>query len=125
MTIGQFYVLVASLAFLAIFITGRRLARGKTPHNASVLAAHKFLSLAAAALVAVIAVRVSKESGLAVSDWLATAAAVAVFVAAATTGGLQSVRQSRTPRLRAAHRATAVLTILAASVSLYFLLVRV
>jgi hypothetical protein len=125
MGIGQFSVLVAGLAFLAIFITGRKLSRGKGSRNATIMMAHKILSLAAVALLVLTATRVRAASGLGISDWASSAGSLALFVAAMTTGGLVSACAEGSRALRLAHRATSVVTALATALALYFLLVQI
>lgn len=124
MSIGQLYVLVAGLAFLAIFITGRRLSRAKGPRNVTILMAHKVLSLAAVALLVLTAVRVGEVSRLGGWDWATVIVAGASFAAAMATGGMMSARESVSRRLRFAHRVTSGLAVIATAGSLYLLLVQ-
>lgn len=125
MSIGQFYILAAGLAFAAIALTGRRLSRASGARNVVVLTAHKILSLAGVALVILTAVRVGEVSTLTVGDWAATAASVALFVAAMITGGLLSRREAGSRALRTAHRVISVATALATALALYVLLVSI
>ncbi len=123
MTSGYFYVLVAILAFLAIFVTGRRLRNVGRSRNVTILTAHKTLSLSAVALLVITTVRVAEASAMRLSDWAAVIAAAALFIATMAIGGVQSARETPSARLRLAHRVTAVLTVVVAAAALYFLLV--
>ncbi len=123
MSMGEFYVLAAGLAFLAIFVTGRRLVRARASGNVAILTAHKVLSVAAAALIVVTAVRVRGESSLTVSDWITTGTAWVGFAVAMTTGGILSARGSGSRALRLSHRISALTTVAASAAALYFLLV--
>lgn len=123
MSSGYFYVLVAVLAFLAIFVTGRRLRGVGRSRNVTILTAHKVLSLSAMALLVMTTVRVAEADALRPSDWAGVTVTAALFVVTMAIGGVQSARETPSPRLRLAHRVTAVLTVVVAAAALYFLLV--
>jgi hypothetical protein len=125
MTIGELYLVGAVLAFLSIFVTGRRLSRLRTTANTFLLTAHKMLSLAALILLAVTAARINAAAQLALDDRAAVLAAGILFVVTMVSGGLQSVRPSVSKRLRVAHRVTALLTVALTGLAFYFLLVRI
>ena len=123
MSSGYFYVLVAVLAFLAVFITGRRLRGLGRSRNVAILTAHKILSLSAVALLVMTAVRVAEADALRSSDLAAVIVAAVSFIVTMAIGGVQSARETPSPRLRHAHRVTAIVTVVVAAVALYFLLV--
>ncbi len=124
MTVGQVYVLGAGLAFLAILVTGRRLSRLKRTGNTLLLTAHKVLSLASAALLAVTAYRTSEAGGLGSRDLATVLGAGALFVVTMASGALVSVRAAPPRSARTLHRIASLLTMVAAALALYFLLAR-
>lgn len=126
MTLGDVYLLAAGMAFLAIWVTGRRLRRLGVPGGKTfLLMAHKLLSLSALALVLSTTYHVGRLSGLAPSDWAAAAVAGAALFAAAATGGVVS-GMAKAPRgFRTAHRVASICAIVASAVAIYFLLVQV
>ncbi len=125
MTVGGLYILGAGLAFVAIFVTGLRLSVLKKTRNTMLLSAHKISALCVVVLLVVTAVRVNGLSRLEPIDWAVVAAAAALWIATAASGGLISAREAVERGVRVAHRVTAILTVLASAAALYLLLVQI
>jgi hypothetical protein len=122
MTIGELYAVGAGLGFLAVFVTGRRLHRLPSVANTFLLMAHKIVSLAILALLAVSAARASAAAGLAPSDWAAVVTSGVFFVVTMTTGAMVSGPARASKPLCMSHRIAAGLALVASGLALCFLL---
>lgn len=118
MGIVQAQLMVASILFALILLSGFWVSRSGKPYNALVLAVHKLISLGTVALLVVAVVRTHRSVGLDLTAWAISGVAVVLFFATIATGGMLSTEVRMPPTVRRLHHITPYLTILASGIAL-------
>ena len=114
-------MLVAAVAFVAVFALGFLLRRSGKPYSGLVLTAHKLISLAVLILFSLTVSRINKATPLA-SAALASAVFMGVFfVIAIVSGGLVSTDKPAPAIALTLHRVTPFLTIAGAAATFFLL----
>ena len=112
----------AGACLLVVFVTGFWLTRSGKPYRGLLLNVHKLISLAALALLVIATVRKSRAVPLDVLELTVAVLAGALFLDAIVSGGLASTDRPTPAVVLAMHRIAPFLTLVAAIVSVVFLL---
>lgn len=114
-------VLVTLALLVLVFVLGFVLQRRGRPHHVLLLTAHKLLALAALILMALTVIRINRATPLAPAALLSAAATGVFFVVAIISGGLVSANKTPPPVVKALHRVSPFLTVLASAATVYLL----
>ncbi len=121
MNASQSQAIATGLLFFFTFGTGIWLSRSGKPFNAALLAVHKLVSLAAAALIGMAAYQHKSQATLSAAEIAGLVATALLFVLTVATGGLLSTGKPARAAISAAHRVAPFLTVLSTAVTLSLL----
>ena len=121
MNAGQAQTVAIGCLFLLVFGSGYWLSRSARRRGAVTLTLHKLLSLAAAALLGLVAYESNRAVRLSAIEWTSVVAAGLFFLGTVITGGLLSTDHAMPRLVRTLHRITPFLTALATALAWYVL----
>ena len=103
---------------VAVFLLGFRLTRTGKPYSGLILTVHK---LAALVILALLVVRAARTAPLDAVVWIASLSGAVFFVVAIISGGLLSTDKTLPRAVKALHRVSPFLALLAAAGTLILL----
>lgn len=114
-------LLIAGLGFFVILLSGYALRRTGQPFPATILTAHKLVTVATIAFLVKTVLEAVKLAPLAQAERIAGIAAGAFFLLAIASGGWLSAVKEMPAFVRAGHLILSLLTVLSSAVFLYLL----
>lgn len=114
-------IVVIAIAFVVIFLLGYRLMRSGKPYSGLILTIHKLLALAVLVILALLVAQAARTAPLDAVVWVASLTSAASFVVAIISGGLLSTDKKLPPVVKALHRVSPFLALLAAAITLIVL----
>ncbi len=121
----QFRVVLIGLLFAATFTTGFWMWNTSKPVPGLKLNLHKFLSLAALILSALLVNDLRRQSGLSGQEAGAVVTAGVAFFVTILSGGLVSINRALPRAVKLVHRVGPFLTVIAEAAAFYLLIARV
>ncbi|MFN2226832.1 MAG: hypothetical protein ACK2UY_11000 [Anaerolineae bacterium] len=115
-------IIVASVAFVLIFISGIWLSRSGKPYSTPVFTIHKLVGLGLGALLVAIVYQTHQVAPLGGLEIAAIAVTVLFFVGTVAAGGLLSIDKPAPAIVGTLHLVVPVLTVLSTGGTLYLLL---
>jgi hypothetical protein len=115
-------IIVASVAFVLIFISGIWLSRSGKPYSTPVFTIHKLVGLGLGALLVAIVYQTHQVAPLGGLEIAAIAVTVLFFVGTVAAGGLLSIDKPAPAIVGTLHLVGPVLTVLSTGGTLYLLL---
>jgi hypothetical protein len=114
-------IAVIAIALIVVFLLGFRLTRSGRPYSVLILTVHKLAALAVLVILALLVVRAARTAPLDAVVWIASMAGAVFFLAAIISGGLLSTDKTLPPVVKALHRVSPFLAVLAGAAILYLL----
>jgi hypothetical protein len=115
-------IVVTTILYVVVFVSGVFLTRSGKPYSTFVLMVHKLVSVAALAYLVVAIVQVNRTVGLSAPQAWASVVTGLSFLGTIATGGILSTDRPAARVLLTLHRITPFLTILVTALTLYLLL---
>jgi hypothetical protein len=119
MSADQIRMAGIGLLYLLIFVSGIRLSRSGKPYAVILLAIHKLISLAAAALLVVTMVQAHRAANLDARELAAGAVTGLFFLGTIVSGGLLSIDRPVPAAIETAHRIAPLLTVLSTAATFF------
>jgi hypothetical protein len=121
MTLSPSLIAAIALLLVVVFLLGFRLTRSGRPYNGLILTVHKLAALAVLIILALLVVRAARTAPLDAVVWIASLAGLVSFLVAIISGGLLSTDKTLPPVVKALHRVSPFLAVLASAATLYLL----
>jgi heme A synthase len=112
------------ICFVVVFISGYVLSIGQKPFNTALLAVHKLFSLTAFVLLLLQIVKFNKITDPGMPILALAILALLLFIATMASGGIISARGSAPALISLTHKILPVATVIAAGITLFFLVFR-
>lgn len=114
-------IAVIAIALIVVFLLGFRLTRSGRPYSGLILTVHKLAALAVLVILALLVGRAARTAPLDAVVWIASLSAAVFFVVAIISGGLLSTDKTLPPAIKALHRVSPFLAVLAGAATLVLL----
>ena len=116
-------IVVSSLFFLFVFVSGIWLSRSGRPLNVGISTLHKLISLAAGIFLLVTIYQRHQVVPLSAAEWISIVVTGLCFAGTVASGGFLSAEKPISVSVLRVHQIMPVLTVLSSGATLYLLLV--